>query len=158
MTAKAVVQSVCLLALLLFARLLSGQDFVGTWKLNLEKSRPPVSDLAAITMKIEETGANTFRSTIDIVWKGGQHQHYEDNRLCDGQEHAAQGVGLTPGTSETRQLLDSSTRKIIQGRAGKVLSEMTSKVSADGKVMTNRVTRVTKDGNRVKRVRVFDRE
>jgi len=37
------------------------EDFDGTWKLNLAKSKPS-GDLASETMKIEQTGPNAHRT------------------------------------------------------------------------------------------------
>lgn len=53
-------------------------DFAGTWKLNSEKSKPAddvASDTMMAMMKIEQTGPNTYRSTIDSVQKSGQKSH-----------------------------------------------------------------------------------
>jgi hypothetical protein len=112
-------------------------DFTGTWKVNLEKSKPG-SDLASDTMKIEQTGPNTYRTTIDRVQKSGQKSHQEINRTYDGKEHPVTGVGFNPaGGTEICEMVNSSTHKVTQKRDGKIVSEFTSTVSADGKVMTS---------------------
>ena len=92
------------------------------------------------------------KDIIDVVLKSGQKVHQEINRIYDGKEHPVTGVGITSGGTEICQQIDASTRKITQKRDRKVVSEITSTISADGKTLTNR--RTTGD---VKDVRVFER-
>ena len=113
-------------------------DFVGTWKLNLTKSKPRNgNDVASETIRIEQTGPNAYRSTFDAVLNSGQKVHQEINRIYDGKEHPVTGTGSKPeGTSEICELVNASTRKITRKTAG-ATSELTTTVSPDGKVMTN---------------------
>lgn len=112
-------------------------DFNGIWKLDLAESKPR-NDLASETMKIEQTGPNAHRTTIDNVLKSGPKRHQEINRICDGKEHPASGTGFKQeGATEICEQLDASTLKITQKRDGKEVSEFTSTISSDGKVMTN---------------------
>ena len=125
---------------------LMAADWAGTWKLNLEKSKiqnstRPYAGLASETMTISETGPNSYTTTIDTVSKSGEQRHREILRINDGKEHPAKGVGVkTEGVTEISQQVNASTHKITQKRDGKVLDELTSVVSPDGKVMTNRWT------------------
>lgn len=132
-----------LLATLTLSFGLQGADpFVGTWKLNVEKSKlRPNSDVASETMTITETGPNTYRNTIDIVSKTGERRRQIINRTSDGKEHPATGEGFKQeGATEVNVRANSSTRKITQKRNGVVTSEITATLSADGKVMTNHRT------------------
>jgi hypothetical protein len=63
--------TVCLSATLCAA------DFTRTWKLNFAKSkdRPEVESQI---MKIEQTGSNTYRNTIEAVLKSGEKRHEEN--------------------------------------------------------------------------------
>ena len=128
-----------LLGFLCLSATMVAADFIGTWKLNLAKS-PGHDDMESQIMKIEQSGPNASRITIDVVFKSGQKQHEEINRIYDGKEHPTTGVGISKGGSEICQYLDASTRKITQKRDGKVISEFTSTISAEGKVMTNHRT------------------
>jgi hypothetical protein len=131
---------------------LAAADFDGAWKLNISKSKLS-NDVASQTMKIEQTGPNSHKTTVDAVLKSGEKRHQEINRICDGKEHPAIGVGLPAGAAEICQQIDAVTRKVTQKRDGKLLSEFTSSVSSDGKVMTNQRT----TGN-VEEVLVFERQ
>jgi hypothetical protein len=126
-----------ILGTLSLAVTVAAAGFTGTWKLDLAKSKPR-NDLASETMKIEQTGPNAYRTTVDNVLKSGQKAHQEINRIYDGKEHPATGTGFKQeGATEICEQLDASTRKVTQKRDGKVTSEFTSTVSSDGKVMTN---------------------
>lgn len=130
-------------------RLMAAEPFVGTWKLNLEKStlQGNSAEIASEKMTISKTGTNTHRTTIDIVLKSGKTLHQEFNRTLDGKEHPTAEVGLKEeGDTETVERINVSTRKIIDKKDGKLLSEITSTVSPDGKMMTN--VRTNADGRR----------
>ena len=136
--------------------LIAAESFVGTWKLNVEKSKLTGNnaDLASETMTISKTGANSFRTTIDSVLKSGKTQHFEINRIYDGKEHPATGVGFREGLTEIDQRLDASTRKITQKRDGKLAGEFTSTVSPNGKTLTNDTHRI--DGS--EDIQVFEKQ
>ena len=126
------------MALIIFAATASliAADFSGTWKLNVEKSRPRFS-LASDTTKIEEAPPYSVRTTLDQILKSGEKRHQEISRICDGKEHPVTGVGFKQeAASEICERLDTSTIKITQKRDGKEVSEFTSHISPDGKVMT----------------------
>jgi hypothetical protein len=130
---------------------LSAADFTGTWVLDSAKSTstPVVSE----TMKIEQTGPNSYKTIIDAVLKSGEKRHQEIDRIYDGKEHPSTGVGIPGGASEICVMVNASTRKITQKRNGKLVSEFTTTVSPDGKTMNNR--RMT--GN-MEEIQVFERQ
>jgi hypothetical protein len=145
-----------LLAMLSIGLVAMGADpFVGTWKLNLEKSELLAnSNLASLTMTISPSGSNTFTSVIDSITNSGEKRHQEVIRIYDGKEHPAKGIGLNPGLSEISERVDASTRKVTGKRNGKILGTFTSQISPDGKTMTNR--QLSSDGN--EEVRVLERQ
>jgi hypothetical protein len=121
--------------------LMAADPFVGTWKLNIAKSKLQGRDVASETMRISEADLNGYRTITDIVLKSGGTRHQEINRTLDGKEHPATGVGFAQdGATEINQQMNESTRKITHKVAGKVAAEINSAVSPDGKVMTNRRT------------------
>lgn len=142
------------LAVLLFSLTLMAADFTGTWKLNLEKSKLQDNDLASEIMTISQAGPNSYTTIIDTVSKSGDQRHTERNRINDGKEHPASGVGIkAEGFTEISQQVNASTRKLTQKRDGKVMGEITSTLSPDGKVMTNHRT-----NGKVHDVLVFERQ
>jgi hypothetical protein len=137
--------------------LIAAEPFVGTSKLNLEKSTLLGNDrnLASETMTISNIGPNSFRTTIDSVPKSGQTRHVEINRLYDGKEHPRTGVGFKQeGATEIDQRVDAAKRRVTQKRDGKVVSEFTSTTSPDGKTLTNKVHRP--DGS--EEIEIFEKQ
>ncbi len=125
------------LAILLIAATMAGADFTGTWKLNPEKSKLGNRDIAQGTLTTRQTGPDTYTSTLDFVTRSGEKRHQESVRVCDGKEHATPHVDPSKVSTVMCQVGPGSTRKIVEKENDKVIVEMTSTVSADGKVLTN---------------------
>ena len=111
-------------------------DFTGTWQLNIAKSKL-AAPVTSETLKIEQTGPNTFRTTIDQSGPGGEKIHQEIIRIYDGKEHPVRGVGIPPGNRSEVCEVNGAVRKVIQKLDGKEFAELTTTISGDGKVMTS---------------------
>jgi hypothetical protein len=142
------------LATLSLGTTLVAADFTGTWKLNLEKSKIQGNYFASSTMTISQTGPNTYTHTIDNVTKSGEREQQKFTRIYDGKEHRRTGVGLRQeGAAEIAEKINATTLKITQKKDGTVLAEITSTLSPDGNVITNRRT----SGN-IEEVFIFNRQ
>jgi hypothetical protein len=126
-----------LLPVLLIAGTMVAADFTGTWKLNPEKSKLGNRDIAQATLTTRQTGPDTYTSTLDFVTRAGAKRHEESVRVCDGKEHATPHVDPSKFSTVMCQVGPGSTRKVVEKENDKVIVEMTSTVSADGKVLTN---------------------
>lgn len=125
------------LPLFLMIGTMGAADFTGTWKLNPEKSQLGSRDVTQQTLPIKQTGPNTYTSVVDIVTKSGEKQHQEIVRICDGKEHPSTRAAAAKGAVLNCQIGPGPTRKLVEKADGKVVSEMTSTLSEDGKLMTN---------------------
>jgi hypothetical protein len=125
------------LPILLMVGTMAAADFTGTWKLNPEKSKLGNRDIAQGTLTIKQSGPDTYTSTLDFVTRSGEKRHQENVRVCDGKEHTIPHVDPSKVSTVMCQLGPGSTRKIVEKENEKVVAEMTSAVSADGKVLTN---------------------
>jgi hypothetical protein len=126
-----------MLSILLMVVTIAATDFTGVWKLNPEKSKLGNRDIAQGTLTIRQTGPNTFTSTLDFVTRSGERRHQESVRICDGKEHATPHVDPSKVSTVVCQLGPGSTRKIVEKENDKVVAEMTSTMSADGKALCN---------------------
>ena len=131
------VRTVLPIFLILVAGTMVAADFTGTWKLNPEKSKVGNRDISQGTVTIKQTGPDTYTSTLDFVTRSGEKRHQESVRVCDGKEHATPHVDPSKVSTVMCQVEPGSTRKIVEKENDKVVVEMTSTVSADGKVLTN---------------------
>jgi len=125
------------LAILLIAGTMAGTDFTGTWRLDPQKSKLGNRDIAQGTLTIKQTGADTYTSTLDFATRLGEKRHQESVRVCDGKEHAVPHVDPSKVSTVMCQVGPGSTRKVVEKENNKVIVEMTSTVSADGRVLTN---------------------
>lgn len=126
-----------LFLIVLFAGTLRGAEFTGTWKLNPEKSKLGDRDIVQATLVTRQTGPNTFASALDYVTRSGEKRHSESVRICDGKEHPLPALDSSKPATVTCEIGPNSSRKIVEKKSGKVIVEMTSTVSPDGRVLTN---------------------
>jgi|SRR5579859_185227 len=115
-------------------------DFTGTWKLNLEKTTGDTSKVASDTMRLEQTGPNAYRTTIDTVLKSGSKTHQEMNRVYDGKERPVPGDGSSAQGTEICEITNAGDRKVTFKENGNIIRVLVSSVSEDGKTLTNRIT------------------
>lgn len=107
---------------------LAANVWTGTWKM-----RPrPDGKVAARTIKIVQSGPNSFRETFDETSAAGDKSHSENIRVCDGKEHR----GNTPGEVHICETTSPSTRRLTQKKDGKVVVDVIHSLSPDGKVLT----------------------
>ena len=116
---------------------ISAADFTGTWKLNPEKSKLGYRDITLATLTTRQTGPDTYASTLDYVTRSGQKRHEETVRICDGKEHPLPALDSSKPATVVCEIGPGSSRNVVERKNGKVIVEMTSTVSADGKVLTN---------------------
>jgi hypothetical protein len=140
---------VALMAMLLVASVAVTQPvdpWVGTWKLNLAKSKfnpgPPPKSL---TYRVEPVAGGGQKHTFDGVNAEGQTIHSERVAKFDGSETPVQAVAPPPKTVGTNAFrrLDDHSFEVIAKADGKVMTTNRVVVSRDVKTMT--VTQTGKD-------------
>jgi hypothetical protein len=125
------------LLILLIVGTMAAADFTGTWKLNPEKSKLGNRDISQGTLTIRQTGPDTYASTLDYVTRSGEKRHEESVRVCDGKPHPLPALDASKPATAICQVGPGSTRKIVETKDNKVVVEMTSTVSADGRILIN---------------------
>ena len=125
------------LPILLMVGTMVAADFTGTWKLDAAKSKLGNRDISQGTLTTKQTGLDTYTSTLDYVTRSGEKRHEESVRVCDGKEHATPHVDPSKVSTVMCLVGPGSTRKIVEKDNDKVIVEMNSTVSADGRVMIN---------------------
>jgi hypothetical protein len=130
---------------------------IGTWKLNLAKSKyspgpPPKSQ----TTKIETVGAGT-KVTVDQVGGDGTTRHWEFTANYDGKDVMV--TGNNPDADMVaRTRVNATTIKTTSKKGGKATTSQTSVVSSDGKTRTVTTTGMNGAGQTVNNVAVFDKQ
>lgn len=130
---------------------------VGTWKLNLAKSKytqgkPPKST----TLKYEAVGAG-IKATVDTVSADGAVIHYEVTTNYDGKDNPV--IGNSPDRDMTaRTRVNATTTTSVNKKGGKIMTNQTFVVSADGKMLTITTTGTDAKGQSVSTVAVYDKQ
>jgi len=149
--------AISILILFSFVIVLHGADnFTGTWKLNIAKSKyspgmPPKSQ----TTKLQTT-KDGIREIVDRVNADGSPTHWDFTAKFDGKDYEIKGDPDRDHASVKK--VDDYTLEVVNKKAGKVTTSMKLVVSKDGKSRTNTVTGKNAAGVEVNNVLFFDRQ
>jgi hypothetical protein len=129
---------------------------VGTWKLNLAKSKynagtPPKSS----TLVYEAAGAG-IKVTVDTVAADGTVTHYTYTANYDGKDNPVVGNPNADTMSRTR--VNATMTTGVSKKGGKVTNSQTFVVSSDGKTLTITGKGTNAQGQKVDSVGVYDKQ
>ena len=130
---------------------------VGTWKLNLAKSKyKDGRGPKGATHKIESTGAG-IKTTVDGVSGDGTVRHYEFTAKYDGKDNPLVGNSAN-GDMIAFTRINATTTQAITKHGGQVAVTMTIVVSSDAKTLTITSIGTNVFGKAVNNVSVYDRQ
>lgn len=140
------------------ARTQSKDPWIGTWKVNLEKSTysPGPKPTVAATVKIESS-AGGIKTTIDGTNPEGKPTHTETVGAFDGKDYPVKGAPA-PNTTSAFKRIDDRTYEVIGKVDGKPTVTTRVAVSADGKTSTATQTGKNAQGQSVNNVIVLDKQ
>jgi hypothetical protein len=140
------------------ARTQSSDPWIGTWKVNLEKSTysPGPKPTVAATVKIEPS-AGGIKTTIDGTNPEGKPTHTETVGGFDGKDNPVKGAQAPNSTSALKRI-DDRTFEVMGKIDGKPTVTTRAVVSADGKTMTATQTGTNAQGQSVNNVLVLDKQ
>ena len=129
---------------------------VGTWKLNLSKSKFQQGLAPTSTTLVYEAAGEGIKVTVDSVPADGPPVHYAVATNYDGKDVPV--VGSPNGDTVARTRVNAKTTKLVNKKDGKILSTVTFVTSADGKTLT--ITSKGKDakGQTIDSVAVYDKQ
>jgi hypothetical protein len=136
-----------------------GSPFVGTWKLNTEKSKYTGAPMPkSLDRTIEADGAG-----LKYAYKGtsgdGKPIDYTFATKFDGKASPITGSGAPGGAdSLTVKRVNASKTTAVLSKGGKEIGKSTAVVSKDGKVTTITGTGTTADGKEYSTTSVFDKQ
>jgi hypothetical protein len=130
---------------------------VGTWKLNVAKSKfSPGTGNRSGTVKIEAAGAGV-KTIVDLVAVDGTVRHFEFTANYDGKDSPVVGNSAN-GDVVALTRVDRNTTKLVNKKGGKITTTQTAVVSSDGKTRTLTTTGMNPQGQTVNNVAVWDRQ
>jgi len=152
---------IAMLLLIPFVLLMSAQipndPRIGTWKINLAKSRfNPGPPPKAMTVRFEPFGNNGLRVTIDTVEASGEVSKHTYVANYDGKDYAVTG---DPGRDTVAlKRIDLLTLEYTNKKAGKVINTYHEVIARDGKSRTITQKGMSSRGIAVDNVIVYDRQ
>jgi hypothetical protein len=132
----------------------SSDPLIGTWKLNVAKSKGIL--FKSGTSKIEAAGAGV-KFTVDLVSADGTPYHWTFTANYDGKDNPV--TGNSPyGDTTALERVDAKTTRIISKQAGKVVTTQTIVVSSDGKTRTTTTKGTDAKGQKVDTVSFYEKQ
>lgn len=147
--------------LVLSAGPLLAQDnaFVGTWKLNLAKSKfVPGPAPKSLTRTVEAQGDGA-KYTFEGVAADGKPLSFSFTVKYDGKDYPVKGSGMTAGADSIAiRLLENNKAQATLKRGGKEVAKSEAEVSKDGKVSTVKTKGTTAGGKEFHSESVYDKQ
>jgi hypothetical protein len=130
----------------------SSDPLVGTWKLNVEKSKGAKSGSTTI-----EAAGKGVKFTVDLVATDGTKSHWGFTANYDGKD--APVTGDSPyGEVVALTRVDAKTTRITSKHNGKVTATSTIVLSADGKTRTTTTKGTDVKGQPLDIVSVYEKQ
>jgi hypothetical protein len=128
---------------------------VGTWKLNLAKSKYASGTAPRSANVVIAPSGTGYKLTATVVLADGRTQTIEYTSMYDGTSAAVAG---TPDYDSVviKRMADGTSGERM--KAGKVVQTFTRTISADGKTMTATAKGTNAAGQKVDNVQVFDKQ
>jgi len=148
--------ALCLVALSPLSGFTQTDPFIGTWKLNLAKSKfspgpPPKSQ----TVTYEAVGEGV-KLTVKLTDAEGKIVENQSTANYDGKDYPV--TGIPDWDTIARKRIDAYKMEITHKKAGKVVSTATSVVSKDGKTRTGTEKGVNAKGEKISNTLVYEKQ
>ena len=150
-----VIAATIILTLALATMALAADPFVGTWKLNVAKSKIVSLSLKSAIYKIESQD-NGLKAVFDGTNADGTVGHIEWAAKFDDKDYPYKGNQTTDAIALKK--VDANTIDRIMKKAGKEVGTGRNAVSKDGKTMTFTINGKNAQGQEIHNILVFDRQ
>lgn len=129
---------------------------IGTWKLNVEKSRFMPGPGWKSQVRVYESTPDGVSVTLTGLDAAGEKARVSYTYAYDGQDYPIQGSKSYDTLNAVR--VDALTVKSEEKRSGETVAIAVCTVAPDGKTLTITDQGVDKDGRAFSQVMVFDRQ
>ena len=135
----------------------SKDPFVGTWNLNVAKSKYSPGPAPKSQTTTYEAAGKGYKVTVKSVPASGPAQEWSYTTNRDGANAKITGNNPNADTIAVKQV-NATTLEVVHTKGGKETTRQTNVISADGKTRTVTTTGVDGQGQKVNNVVVFDRQ
>ncbi len=133
--------------------------FVGTWKLNLEKSKYPAGMAPKSLTRTATADGDTVTYKFEGVGADGTAISFGYTSKYDGKDSAVTGTGISFGADHVAiKQLNSHQLSATLKKGDKIVGTSSATVSHDGKTLTLTSKGTGADGKTVKSVAVYDKQ
>lgn len=154
---KTLLQTIGFAAMLAFATVATAANpAVGTWQLNLAKSKFSPGPAPKSETRTYTESADGLTMTWTGVTANGKAMTVKSTFKADGKDYPV--TGSPNFDTLTLNQVDSLTVHSIQKKGGKVVGESTRTISKDGKVLTLASKGTGADGAAYDNVMVYDKK
>ena len=137
------------------AGLAQSNPLIGTWKVNIEKSKFTGTAFRSQTNTYQQDGQN-IKGTVQIVDAQGKTTTTVLLHIYDGQPHPLTGNPNYDARSYTR--VDANTLISASMKAGKLVQVATIVISSDGKTFTTTNTGIQPSGLMGTNIQVYEKQ
>ena len=135
----------------------SKDPFVGTWRLNVAKSKYTPGPMPKSVTSTYEAAGKGLKVSVRNEPASGPVQQYSYTSNLDGTDTKVTGNNPNADTISVKRV-DANTLEIVNKRNGKITTRQRNVVSADGKTRTVTTTGTDPQGRKMNNVAVFDRQ
>ena len=151
-----VVLAAAMLAVAVLATAQTTDPFVGTWTLNVAKSKfDPGPGPKASTSTYEPAGKG-MKVTVKSEPATGPAQQWSYTTDLDGKDSPMTGNPNADTIAVKR--VDANTHEAVTKKGGKELVKQKRVMSADGKTLTITMTGINAQGQKINNVMVYDKK
>ena len=132
----------------------SSDALIGTWKLNVEKSKNALFKSGTTTI---ERAGDGVKYTVDLAGADGTAYHWTFTAKFDGKDNPV--TGNSPfGDTVALTRVDPHTIRTIVKQGGKEMATQTTTVSADGKTRTTTTKGTDAKGQRIDAMSFYEKQ
>ena len=131
---------------------------VGTWKLNVEKSKYPAGMTPKSLTRTVAVDGDKVKYNFEGTAADGSALSYSFTVKYDGQDNEITGTGPFGADHISIKQLNSHMFEAILKKGDKVIGTSHSTVSHDGKTTTITGKGTDKDGKPIKQTQVYDKQ
>jgi hypothetical protein len=135
----------------------SKDPFVGTWRLNLAKSKYSPGPGPKGTTSTYEAAGQGYKVTVKTEPASGPAQQWTFTSNLDGTDAPVTGNNPNADMVSAKRI-DANTIELVQKKGGKVTTTQRNVVSADGKTRTVTTTGTNAQGEKVHNVAVYEKQ
>ena len=143
-------------SIMTFAQTAAKPAFVGTWKLNVAKSKYSPGPTPKTQTAVIDSVDGGMKVVSDRVEADGKTVHFEWTAKFDGKDYAVKGDPARDTVSVKK--VDEYNLEITSKKAGKVTTMIKAVYAKDGKTRVETVTGTNAQGQAVNNVTAWDKQ